>query len=146
IEVFAGTPETERFRQPALGLSAGNHLWLAAVSERLDGNAAPRQQAWVRQSTAIANSASLTWKDGQPMGMRQRAISDVVILPQAGADMLLLVNGADHLVSHIFRDDHWSLAGEGGKHGWFGFGEGIHGQAHAIASWKNDLYAGGTFG
>ena len=121
LTVFDGSSESDRYVSPSVAVDGNDQLWVAGVSD-IGPDFVDRLQAVVRRSVGAASTSPLTFQDGAAVGRRSSEIRDLVLLPQAGEEMYLLMNtDAPNLVGFRFDGEGWTRANGGGEKGWFTF-------------------------
>ncbi|MBL7662048.1 choice-of-anchor D domain-containing protein [bacterium] len=145
ITVFDGTSSTDHYQKPSISIDGNNKLWVAGVkdtgNELLD-----HLQAFTARSVNAANGNLSTFETATAVGRKSSLLKDIVIMPQTGSEMYLLMNtDAPNVVGFHFNGTSWSSANTGGDFGWFSFPGGLNSIVYALAVSGSDIYVGGFF-
>lgn len=146
FKALDSTPGTDRYVMPTIGLDGSGHIWVAGVRVIGVEKADNRRVRVIRSSNTGAGNLS-SWQASTDLGRQIGLIQDLVLLPQGGANMFLLVNiDAPDIVAFRYDGSSWSPANTGGGYSWFtAFTNGVDAQVHALLVNGDDVYVGGAF-
>jgi len=144
--VFDGTGAADAYTSPSIVLDvANNYIWVAAVKD-ISSTLTADKQVYVRRSTNAGNGDTSAWQAATSVGRAAALIDEVVILPQTGSNMALLVNAdTTNLLSYTYNGSSWSDANTGGDYSWFTFETVFNNRVFAMYVDGTDVYFGGDF-
>ena len=145
VTVFDGTSESDKYSKPTVAINSYNRVWVGAIKD-FGPPEMERYQPAVRESVTGITAALGSWASPGFVGRKLAALQDLIMLPQSGVDMYLLVNNdLPNIVGYRYNGTAWSEANTGGDYSWFAFPEGISGPVYALAVSGTNLYVAGDF-